>query len=1076
MQKRVVIILILLAVLLTPLAGSHQAQAAPTVVAFDMFSSASQNLVSYTNPWRDAFGSPGDGFQKYQRGVSSSIPFSVLDDSLFDFPADELGIIDEANLEEFFGIVDTENSDNSGPVSAEWVFNIAGASDMALSIDMGAMGDFESSDFFLWEYQVDGGPVQTAFQSSVDEAGSQTYTLAGGTMVTLSDPMLANGILLSNVLQTLSVNILGTGSQLTLTLTAQFDGGSEAVAFQNILLEGDSDASAPISATCDGPLDLIEGFGGSREVSASDEDGIVTSITLVDVSPPSSDISLTNVTPASEVGGSATAMVEVASTISPGIYTVTIGFANNDAVPQTAQCSFPVQVIQFVPIYDIQGNDRYSPFQGQDVATSGVLTLTTANGRDAWIQDPGGDGDPTTSDGIFIDDFNTLTPQPEIGDLIVVWGEVEEQQFGNALPLTRIDDTILVEIVSSGNLLPEPVNLSDLPNEVLQEGELFWEPLEGMLVSVENAPVTSATNGFGEFGMLAKEDAKPGSGFFADTQHILVQNLGGEVVDYNPERIMVDDSSLDEAIFVQPGDRVRSLVGVVDYTFSMYKLQPVSFDVFTHNLPTLPVSTRSGGFGNATITTFNVENLFDLVLNTPEVVDSLGRVGEDPGSGWGPPPTNNNTLVRSPDICQGDMDPTDPFDPALEWIGLGNNVFSDLGTHVVNCGNTSGLLISESIEGSSFNKALEIYNGTGSPVNLGAANVNVQIFFNGNTSPGQTIQLSGTLADGEVFVLAHPDADPAILAVADQISGGVLFNGDDAITLNFGGKDDASSTPDPDELETQLAKLAKAIEIELQLPEIIVVQEIENQAIAQELADRVNLAAGTSYVATSFETSDGRGIEPGFLWDANRVGLLDAYQMSGPGVEQWFGPSSPSAGREPIVGVFDIHGFEVTIIGNHFKSKGGDDPLYGVNWPPVRVTEVQRKGQAQVVRDFVNQLLAEDPAALVMVAGDLNDFQFSEPGEGPDNPVAILEGFGDEVPLTNLLNFEKPSETWTYVFDGNAQVLDHMLVSPALLAFFQGADVLHFNTNTPTLLLEDNAASPLSASDHDPLEGRFLLK
>jgi hypothetical protein len=227
--------------------------------------------------------------------------------------------------------------------------------------------------------------------------------------------------------------------------------------------------------------------------------------------------------------------------------------------------------------------------------------------------------------------------------------------------------------------------------------------------------------------------------------------------------------------------------------------------------------------------------------------------------------------------------------------------------------------------------------------------------------------------------------------------------------------------------------------------------------------------------AVSYETSDGRGIEVAFIWDTERVTLLDAYQMSGPDVEAWFGPTSPSPGREPLVGVFEVDGKVITIVGNHFKSKGGDDPLYGINWPPIRVTEVQRKGQAQVVRDFVNTILDADPNALVMVAGDLNDFQFSEPGEGPVNPVAILEGFGDEIPLTNLLNFERPSEAWTYVFDGNAQVLDHMLVSPALLNYFQAADVLHFNTNTPTLLLETAPSSPLSASDHDPLEGRFVF-
>ena len=232
-------------------------------------------------------------------------------------------------------------------------------------------------------------------------------------------------------------------------------------------------------------------------------------------------------------------------------------------------------------------------------------------------------------------------------------------------------------------------------------------------------------------------------------------------------------------------------------------------------------------------------------------------------------------------------------------------------------------------------------------------------------------------------------------------------------------------------------------------------------------------------MATSFETSDGRGIEAGFLWDEGRVTLLEAYQMSGPGVEQWFGPSSPSAGREPIVGVFDINGQEVTIVGNHFKSKGGDDPLYSVG-PPFRITEIQRKGQARVVRDFASAILDSDPDALVMVTGDLNDFQFGEPdenliGDEPGHPLSILEGGDGEVPLTNLLYLEKPPETFTFVFDGNSQVLDHMLVSPALLDMVVAADILHFNAGYPAAL----GAVPtttLRASDHDPLEGRFKIK
>jgi predicted extracellular nuclease len=757
-------------------------------------------------------------------------------------------------------------------------------------------------------------------------------------------------------------------------------------------------------------------------------------------------------------------------------------FGDGDhGTPGSANSCTPTAPVPLT-IMQIQGDGRYSPFQGYDAETSGVLTLITANGRDAWIQDPNGDGDPATSDGIFIDDFNTLSPQPQIGDLITVKGQVEELQFGNSLPLTRIDDTVLVEINSSGNPLPAPIELSDLPDEVMQEGELFWEPLEGMLVSVRNAPVVAATSRFGEFGMLTKTDAKPGSGFFPRQQQILVGELSQDpnVLDYNPERIAVDDATLDDPIVVRPGDRVRSLVGVVDYTFSMYKLQPSSYDVKTHNLPNLPASNRSGPNGNTVITTFNVENLFDLVLNTPTPIDVFGQVGFDPGSSWGPPSTQNNTLRRKPVICQGDTDGSDPFDPAVEWDGFGQDNIDDLGSHTETCGTATELFISEYVEGSSNNKAIEIYNGTSFDVNLATSGYGVDIYFNGNTTPGTTIQLAGTLAAGDVFVLADDGAAQAILDVADQTSTANFFNGDDTVILRQGGKDDAGSTPTPEELETQLTKLAMAIDVELRLPEIIVTQEGENTAILQELGDRVNAATGTDYVATSFETSDGRGIEAGFLWDANRVGLLDAYQMSGPDVEQWFGPTSPSPGREPIVGVFNVEGQEVTIIGNHFKSKGGDDPLYGVNWPAFRVTEIQRKGQARVVRDFASGILDADPGALVMVTGDLNDFQFGEPGENaigdePGHPLSILEGGAGEVPLTNLLELEKPPEVYTFVFDSNSQVLDHMLVSPALLNYVVAADILHFNAGYPSDLGADPDTT-LRASDHDPLEGRFTLE
>ena len=595
------------------------------------------------------------------------------------------------------------------------------------------------------------------------------------------------------------------------------------------------------------------------------------------------------------------------ATAASGAGAVSLPVTVADAEGRNTNTSISLTVIQALTIMEIQGNGQFSPVVGDIVQTSGIVTLITANGSDAWIQDPNGDGDPATSDGIFIDDFNGFA---QVGDLITITGQVEEQQFAPQLPRTRIDDTVLVEIVSSGNPLPAPVKLIDLPNESIAEGIAFWEPLEGMLVSTKNTRVVAPTTRFGEFAMLTKKDAKKGSGYFNGPSQILLRDLGGGNVDYNPERILVDDASLASPIVVQPGAHISELEGVVDYTFGNYKLQPSYVgEIGNIAFPEGGVSKPENNRENISIiTTYNVENLFDLVDN--------------------------------------------------------------------------------------------------------------------------------------------PD------------------------------KADEGSTPTPEALETQLTKLAESIAFMLVQPDIVVVQEVENTEILQELANRVNALVGTDYSAVSFETSDARGIEVGFLWDGNRVDLIDAFQLSGPDVEAAFGPNSASPGREPLVGIFDVAGDinqPLYIVGNHFKSKGGDDPPFGINDPFIRITEVQRKMQAQAVRNYVNSILDVDPNAWVMVTGDLNDFAFSEPSEGPDNPVAILEGSGGEVPLTNLIDFIKEKDRYTFIFDGNSQVLDHMLVSPALLELKKGQDILHFNASVAAAVGAD-PTNAFRAADHDPLEGRFKIK
>ncbi|WP_293066981.1 ExeM/NucH family extracellular endonuclease [Okeania sp. SIO2B3] len=122
-----------------------------------------------------------------------------------------------------------------------------------------------------------------------------------------------------------------------------------------------------------------------------------------------------------------------------------------------------------------------------------------------------------------------------------------------------------------------------------------------------------------------------------------------------------------------------------------------------------------------------------------------------------------------------DLDSGDE-DLAIDNIEItGDNVSSGI----------TDLFISEYIEGSSNNKAIEIANFTGNTVDL--SDYSLEFYFNGNTSPGTNISLDGnTVADGDVFVIADDGADPAIIAEADMTPTNNFFNGDDAVVLRNG--------------------------------------------------------------------------------------------------------------------------------------------------------------------------------------------------------------------------------------------------------------------------------------------------
>ena len=93
------------------------------------------------------------------------------------------------------------------------------------------------------------------------------------------------------------------------------------------------------------------------------------------------------------------------------------------------------------------------------------------------------------------------------------------------------------------------------------------------------------------------------------------------------------------------------------------------------------------------------------------------------------------------------------------------------------------VIISEYVEGSSYNKAIELYNGSDSAINLDGYALN--FFFNGKTEAGRNIALSGELAAKSTYVITHGSAAPELQEKAQLISNSVSFNGDDAITLTL---------------------------------------------------------------------------------------------------------------------------------------------------------------------------------------------------------------------------------------------------------------------------------------------------
>ncbi|MFV5993430.1 endonuclease/exonuclease/phosphatase family protein [Streptomyces sp. NPDC056231] len=275
--------------------------------------------------------------------------------------------------------------------------------------------------------------------------------------------------------------------------------------------------------------------------------------------------------------------------------------------------------------------------------------------------------------------------------------------------------------------------------------------------------------------------------------------------------------------------------------------------------------------------------------------------------------------------------------------------------------------------------------------------------------------------------------------------------------------------------------LAAGVAVNLSSPDIVSLEEIQDdngavndgtvgsEATLKRFTDAIVAAGGPQYAWRYIAPVDGKdGGEPGgnirnvFLFNPERVEFVDraggdattavtaVKTKKGVALSASPGRITPTNdawadSRKPLVGEFRFHGKPVFVIGNHFTSKGGDQPLHGRYQEPKRSSETKRVKQATEVNTFVKSLLAADKSAQVITLGDLNDFAFSP----------TMDALTDGQVLKPLITTLPAGEQYSYVYEGNSQTLDHILTSPGVLRF--DYDVVHINAEFAD-----------QASDHDP--------
>ena len=281
----------------------------------------------------------------------------------------------------------------------------------------------------------------------------------------------------------------------------------------------------------------------------------------------------------------------------------------------------------------------------------------------------------------------------------------------------------------------------------------------------------------------------------------------------------------------------------------------------------------------------------------------------------------------------------------------------------------------------------------------------------------------------------------------------------------------------------RLNKASLAIRNILTTPDVLGIVECENLKVLQKLADKINADAvaakqpNPNYVAYLEEGNDIRGIDVGYLVKSGKVKVVETKQLgkdvkletAGASDEEKLFDRPPFLLRAEVEDAKTGKPFAFTMIVVHLKSYGGiDDAKDG---PRV---QNKRRLQAEWLAQFVAERGKANPTEKLLMCGDYNAFQFSD---GYNDLIGALKGKPDpnvlapskavfDTGLRNIVDYIPADQRYSFVYDGNAQVLDHILINKAIVPHAARFGYGRMDADFP-LLYYNNYNRPERLSDHD---------